>query len=342
MGVYRSLLRPAFFLLPPETAHRVAGAALRLPLPWRAIGNPLQDPLLRTDLAGLPLRNPIGLAAGFDKDGRWLQALTDLGFGYVVAGTVTRRPRGGNSRPRIVRRPETASLVNAMGLPNEGAARVAGRIGSKGRQRSGPVILSVADEEIEDVVATHRLAEGVSDGVELNASCPNVSWGRDRDTEEHLRSLLRALRNRRKPLFVKLPPYRTDRERDAVLALARLAVEEGAQGLTCFNSVKVPEPGLSVGAGGLTGRELLHGTIRGVAEVVRAVEGAVPINACGGISRGADAAATIDAGATTVQLYTGLIYEGPGIVGDLTRHIARARRSARVSAPEATTQALAT
>src|SRR5436190_14501536 len=202
MGAYRALARPLFFALPPEGAHRVAGGLLRLPLPWRSIGGAVDDATLRTDLAGIPLRNPVGLAAGFDKSCRFLPALGELGFGYLVAGTVTRSPRSGNPKPRIVRRPESGSMVNSMGLPNRGAEYAADRL--RRSRRTAPVLVSLADEDPADVVANHALLEPLADGIELNASCPNVSWGRDRDNEEHLRGLLRALRERRtKPLFVK-------------------------------------------------------------------------------------------------------------------------------------------
>src|SRR2546427_1927577 len=116
MDLSRRLARPVLFALPPEGAHHVAQALLRLPLPWRRIGGVEHDPALELEIAGIPLANPVGLAAGFDKSARVAPALGDIGFGYVVVGTVTRRPRRGNAKPRIVRRPKTRSIVNSMGL----------------------------------------------------------------------------------------------------------------------------------------------------------------------------------------------------------------------------------
>jgi dihydroorotate dehydrogenase len=322
MGSYRTAARPLLFALPPEAAHRVAGTLLRLPLPWRWIGGVPTDPALEVKLAGIHLRNPVGLAAGFDKSCRFLPALGALGFGYVVAGTVTRQPRAGNPKPRIVRRPQSRAMVNSMGLPNRGAEYAAARL--RATRKAGPVLISLADEDVDDVVWNHGLLEPLVEGVELNASCPNVSWGRDRDNEEHLRQLLRELGARRsKPLFVKLPPFRTDPEREAVLALARIARDHGADGFTCFNSLPVREPRLAVGTGGLTGGPLLQHTLAGVAEVLRATDGAVPINACGGVFTGSDARACLEAGATTVQIYTGLIYQGPRIVRTITEALRR-------------------
>jgi dihydroorotate dehydrogenase len=333
MDAYAALVRPVAFSLSPETAHRAAGLLLRMPIPWPWLGGAVDHPALRTTLAGVALRNPIGLAAGFDKSCRTLEALGLLGFGYVVGGTVTRSPRTGNAPPRIVRVPGRASMVNAMGLPNRGAAYAAARLAEQ--RPTCARFVSLADEAEDDVVANHALLEPLVDGFELNASCPNVSWGRDRDTESHLRALMRRLGERRsKPLFVKLPPFRTARERDAVLALARVAGERGVDGLTCSNTRPVAHGGLSTGRGGLSGRALFADTPRMVHEVRDATGGRLPVNACGGISTAEDAVQCLEAGATTVQLYTGLVYRGPRILREMTTGLATARRRVR-TAPEA-------
>jgi dihydroorotate dehydrogenase len=316
MGLYRAVARPLFFALPPEAAHRLAQSILSLPLPWERIGGAPEDPALRTSLAGIELSNPVGLAAGFDKSCRHLDALGRLGFGYVIGGTITRDPRSGNAKPRIARYPRRGSMTNAMGLPNPGAEAAARNLSRS--PRSGPRLASIADQDPADVIATHALLEPHVDGVELNASCPNVSWGRDRDNEAHLALLLRELGARRTtPLLVKLPPFRSEVEREVVLALVRIAQDGGADGLTCSNTRSVADRRLSTGAGGLSGRELFLDTVRIVAEVRRATAGSLPINACGGIFTPADAKACLQAGATTVQVYMGLIYRGPRVVRDI-------------------------
>jgi dihydroorotate dehydrogenase len=327
MGWYRSLVRPPLFALPPETAHRTAHLLLGVPLPWERIGGVrAPDPTLHVELAGIELANPVGLAAGFDKSGTHLDALGRMGFGYVVGGTFTRRPRRGNARPRVVRYRDRASMANAMGLPNPGAEAAAGAL--RKLRPTGPRIASVADQEVEDVLETHALLEPHVDAVELNVSCPNVSWGRDRDNEAHLATLLRELGSRRvTPIFVKLPPFRTDVEREVVLAIAGIAQREGANALTCSNTRPVEEPRLEAGSGGLSGRDLLEGTIDNVRAVRSATEGEMPINACGGIGTGADALACLEAGATTVQVYTALVFEGPRIVGDICSGLAEALRA---------------
>jgi len=322
---YRSLARPLLFALPPEASHRLAHRLLGLPLPWARLGGAEADPSLEVTLAGLRLANPIGLAAGFDKTGRHLDALGRIGFGYVVAGTFTRLPRRGNAKPRIVRYRERGSLSNAMGLPNPGAEAAEATLANV--RRTVPRLASIADEDLADVLETHALLEPHVDAIELNASCPNVSWGRDRDNEAHLAELLRELGTRRtKPIFVKLPPFRSAVEREVVLALARIARQGGADALTCSNSLPVTEPRLAAGSGGLSGRELLEGTVENVAAMRAAIDGELPINACGGVAAAADAIACIEAGATTLQLYTGLVYGGPGLVGDLAAGLSRAVR----------------
>jgi dihydroorotate dehydrogenase len=330
MGWYRSLARPLLFALPPETSHRLAHRMLGLPLPWERLGNSARDPALAVTLAGIRLANPIGLAAGFDKTGERLGALGRLGFGYVVGGTFTRRPRRGNPRPRIARDVGRASIVNAMGLPNPGADAAAWHL--QAAPRTGPRMASIGDEDVPDVVETHGLLEPHVDAIELNVSCPNVSWGRDRDNEAHLSALLRELGARReKPLLVKLPPFRTDLERETVLALAQVAKEGGADGLTCSNTRPVRTARLASGAGGLSGRALFEGTLDNLRQVRRATAGELPLNACGGVFTAEGALACIEAGATTVQVYTALVFRGPGVVGELTGGLVEELRKRRAA-----------
>lgn len=331
MGV-PSAVAKALLRLPPERAHHVALALLALPAPWERIGGAVDDPSLHVELAGIQLRNPIGLAAGFDKGCRRLGALGRLGFGYVVGGTITRHARTGNAPPRIARLPERRSLVNAMGLPNPGADAA---VDALSRTRSpAPRFVSIADQEVEEAIGTHALLEPHVEAVELNASCPNVSWGRDRDNEAHLAVLLRELGARRtKPLFVKLPPFRTAVEREVVLALARISVEAGADGLTCSNTRPVADARLSTGQGGLSGRDLFEDTPRIVHTVRVATGDAVPLSACGGVGSGADVVACLEAGATTVQLYTALVHEGPSLLGRLTTDLVALLRERRTAVP---------
>jgi dihydroorotate dehydrogenase len=211
-----------------------------------------------------------------------------------------------------------------MGLPNPGAEAVASTLRDRPRG-AVPRVVSVADESIVDAVGCLDLLEPVVDGIELNASCPNVSWGRDRDNEAHLGELVGAFRARtRKPIFVKLPPFVTDTECEVVLALAAVARDAGADGLTCSNSRPVADARLSMGRGGLSGRALWPWTPRIVERVRAAVGDGLAINACGGIGSAADVGTCLRAGATTVQIYSALIYRGPRVVRELTTGLAPA------------------
>jgi len=284
-------------------------------LPWERIGGGVRDPFLEVDLCGVRLPNPIGLAAGFDKTCRHLDALGRLGFGFVVGGTITREPRAGNRKPRIVRSPGKRAIVNSMGLPNPGAEAAATNLARA--PRTAPRLASVADEEHAMAVQAVELLAPHVDGFELNASSPNAPWRHD---PGHMRRLLEALRARADlPVLLKLPPFRTDEDRAIVLDLARGGVDAGAHGLVCSNTVAVAERRLAAGRGGLSGGPLTELTPRIVSEVAAATGRAVPIVACGGIFTAEDVRACLDAGATAVQLYTGLIYRGPGVVGALTR-----------------------
>ena len=328
-------MRPVLFALPPERAQKAAEWALRQGLLWRPAGT--GDARLATDICGLKLANPVGLAAGFDKDCRMLPSLSRLGFGYLVVGTVVAQPQPGNPRPRMLRVPSQGALVNALGFPSKGleyAARMLEQAQAvRGRT---PVVASVSGMQIEVVVRCHQRLEPLADAVEVNISSPNTAGLRVFQQPEELARLLRALNDgRKKPLFVKLPrppEPRTpnpepqgsgarvqDGALDALLELARVCVREGVDGVTLANTRPVKDARLAVGAGGLSGRPLLEETLRLVAAVRAEAGGKLAINACGGIASDEDAWRALQAGATTVQLYTAMVYEGPGVVRSITR-----------------------
>jgi dihydroorotate dehydrogenase len=324
MGWYEAVGRRLFFSLDPERSHRLAHRLLGLPLPWRTIGGAVDDPALRTSLAGITLRNPIGLAAGFDKTCAHLDALGSLGFGFVVGGTVTRAPRRGNPHPRIARDPARRALVNAMGMPNPGAEAVA-RILAR-TARTAPRLVSIADEAVADTVATAELVGSFVDGIELNASSPNAGW---EHASPHTGELVRALRERTsKPLFVKIPPFPAGGdERTQVVSIATAARDAGASGIVCANTLPVADPRMSTGRGGLSGAPLTADTPRMVAEIVDAIGPDVPVVASGGIFTADDARRCLDAGAVAIQVYTALVYVGPGLPGSLTRGLAATVRT---------------
>ena len=330
---YRALIRPLLFRLPPETAQRVADAALKLTPVWRALGPVLEysHPALKTTVAGLELRNPVGLAAGYDKNCEYLTSLAALGFGYVTGGTVTPMAQPGNPRPRIVRHRRQESLVNSLGFPGQGLDRAVARLQATAGTAGAPIVASVSGVTIDEIVTCHRRIEPLVSAVEINISSPNTEGLRAFHEGPVLAELLEAVNAaRRKPLFVKVPPFRSEgdasdqrNERTLMLGLIGVCAEHRVDGLTVANTWPVRDAALAVGHGGLSGKPVFDDMLRMVSEVRSAVGGSVAINACGGIFSGEDAWRALRAGADTVQLFTGLIYRGPGIVRGINRDLAR-------------------
>ena len=322
---YRLLLRPLMFRLPPETAQAVADSVLKWEKLWRAVSPilRLRDPRLRTHLAGLTLENPVGLAAGYDKNCEFLPSMAALGFGYVTGGTVTEAARTGNPRPRVLRVVREQALINALGFPSKGLDFVETKL----RQAQGPLartpaVASVSGVTVEEIVRCHRRLEPLCSAVEINISSPNTEGLTVFQKPDALARLLGEVNEeRQKPLFVKLPPYAEASEK--VFDLVKVSVGEGVDALTVANTRPVRDPRLAVGAGGLSGRPLFRDMLRMVSDIRAAVGDGVAINACGGISSGEDAWEALQAGATTVQLLTGLIYRGPGVVKRINRDLLR-------------------
>ena len=323
---FRALARGLFFRVDAETAHGVSAAALRQHWLWQGLAPLLsvRHPALRTELAGLPLSNPVGVAAGYDKNCEMLPSLAALGFGYVTGGTVTLQPRLGNPSPRVLRYEEDESLINALGFPNWGVDYAVSRLRrDRGRMGDAPVVVSVSGVTPEEVVACHRAVEPHCDAVEINISSPNTAGVRVFQQPDALADLLDRISERRsKPLFVKLPPFPPGRPdddgpRQRVLALAAVSEHLGVNALTVANTWPARDSRLAVESGGVSGSVVFGDTLRMVADVRAEVGSRLAINACGGISSAADAGAALLAGATTVQLYTGMVYRGPGIAREI-------------------------
>ena len=322
---YRWLLRPLLFRLPPEQAQRLAETTLALRPVWRALGPRfrVRDDSLSRTVAGIHLDNPVGLAAGYDKQCQHLESLGNLGFGYVVGGTVTPDPRPGNAKPRLLRYPERQSLVNSMGFPSEGLAAVAARLRRLGH-RPAPVFVSISALDEEGFHECHRTLEPLVEAVELNISSPNTQGLRVFQEPERLRRLLERLNHgRQKPLFVKLPPYTDNEERERVMAMLQVCVSSGVAGVTAINTVPVVEPRLATGTGGLSGKAIFSDMLAVVAELRREAGQELVINACGGIFTADDAWRALQAGADTVQLYTALVYRGPAVAREICAGLAQ-------------------
>jgi dihydroorotate dehydrogenase len=333
LSLYRSLTKPVLFLTSPETAHGVAKWIFKRPWIWSLFRWRLcvEDELLGIKVGRLDLANPVGLAAGFDKNCEMSKTLFNIGFGYVTLGTVTLNPREGNPKPRIWRYPEK-SLVNSMGLPNDGAQQARRNL-SKHKTRSGPVIVSISGLSIEEFVECYRKVEPVADGLELNISTPNTVGVRIFQDPVVLTKLLETLepaRNHEKSVWVKLPPYFNEKERENVLDLVEICIKHSIDGLTAINTKLVQEPRASIGTGGLSGPLIFEDMLRIVADIYRHTGEKVPINACGGISSGLNAWRAFEVGASSIQLYTAFVYEGPGIVSSINRKLLRMLKDSKL------------
>ena len=336
----------------PETAHDLTLRALELGLNPRGGGD---DPILATEIAGLRLPNPIGLAAGFDKDARVSAPLLRAGFGWVEAGTVTPRPQAGNPRPRLFRLPEDRAVINRMGFNNGGLDAFAARLARRDRAR-GVVIANIgankdSADRIGDYVAGLERLWPLADGFTVNISSPNTPGLRalqsaaalDELGERLMRARARLRTGGDRPMFLKVAP---DLDAAEIEAIADRAAAHGFDALVVSNTTLDRPAGLRGAArdeaGGLSGAPLLARSTAVLRDFAEALQGRpVALIAAGGVASGADALAKLRAGASAVQLYTALVYGGPALVDAIKRDLAaRLRAEGFASVREATGSAL--
>jgi dihydroorotate dehydrogenase len=325
-------------LLPAEPAHKAALAALQMGLGPRVRAD--SDPILRTILAGLDLPNPIGLAAGFDKDAAAPDALLDAGFGFVECGTVTPRPQAGNPRPRLFRLSEDRAVINRMGFNNAGLDAFAARLAL--RKPRGIVGANVgANKDSQDrtgdyVIGIERVWPHAS-YVTINISSPNTPGLRGLQERGALEELLvRAGEARRRataqygarPVFLKVAP---DLDDAAITDISELVIAAGIDALIVSNTTIERPASLRSAAraemGGLSGKPLFAKSTRVLGAFHAALAGRVALVGAGGVDSGAAALAKIKAGASAVQLYTALAFAGPGLIARIARDLAAALRA---------------
>ena len=283
---------------------------------------------LETELAGIKLKNPVGLAAGYDKNCKLIPGLSSLGFGYLVTGTVTKEPKIGNPKPRVFRRKEEKALINALGFPGQGLkeAKKAIQKGTKSRN-SSKLIVSISGVEIEEILQCHAELEPLVAATEINISSPNTAGLRVFQNETKLSKLLELINNQKtKPVLIKMPPFLTgdsDKSEREILTLAQVCVDQGISALTVSNTLPTADKQLAVGRGGLSGEPLFDNTLRMVGTYKNLFGNKIQINACGGISEGNQAFALLKEGANTIQLLTSLVYEGPSVVNTLKKDLSQ-------------------
>jgi dihydroorotate dehydrogenase len=329
VSVYKAVW-PLIRQLDPETAHKLT---LRL-LSIGAHGvwpRSADDASLRTEVCGLRFPNPVGLAAGFDKDGVAPSGVLALGFGFIELGTVTPRPQAGNPRPRLFRLAEDRAVINRLGFNNKGAEALAARLF---RDRP-PGIIGIniganrdSADRVADYISAFDTVAPCADYITINISSPNTKGLRELQRKSELHELITRLQGARDagaralPLLVKIAPDLSPRELDDIV---ETVLETRIDGLIISNTTIAREGLHSMSAGeegGLSGVPLFERSTRLLREVYRATHGRVTLVGVGGISSARDAYEKILAGASLVQLYTGLVYEGPGLVTKICQGLA--------------------
>ncbi|WP_348767336.1 quinone-dependent dihydroorotate dehydrogenase [uncultured Salinisphaera sp.] len=339
--------RRALFALEPETAHDLTLGTLSrsTALVQRIYADKM--PHVPVDLMGMQLPNPIGLAAGLDKDGRCIDGLSALGFGFVEVGTVTPEPQPGNARPRLFRLPEQRALINRMGFNNDGVAALVERA----KRRQGTTALGInigknaitpPEQAVADYLAALKSVYAIADYVTINISSPNTKGLRDMQGRESLDELLGALceerdrlaeaESRYVPLAVKIAPDLTESQLDAI---ADRLLHHRIDGVIATNTT-IARDGVPLRwtreAGGLSGVPVRAQATRVIAALHARLGATLPIIGVGGIQSARDATDKLEAGATALQMYTGLIYQGPRLIADCARAAQRVYAGQRAKA----------
>lgn len=316
--------------LPPETAHRAAIHALKMARPANA---PCSDPRLSVDVLGLKFPNPLGLAAGFDKNAEVSGAMLRLGFGFVEVGTLTPRPQSGNARPRLFRLQEDGAVINRFGFNNAGFDRARARL-----ERRPPGLIGVnlgankdAADRLEDYALGVRIFAKVADYLAINVSSPNTPGLRDLQRREALDDLIARVVEARdetephRPLMLKIAPDLDARGLEDIVATALVRRVDGL----IVSNTTVARPATLTSrnrgeSGGLSGRPLFEPSTRLLARAYLLTGGTMPLIGCGGIEDSKTALAKIEAGANLAQLYTGLVLKGHGVVEEILEGLSRA------------------
>jgi dihydroorotate dehydrogenase len=345
--MYRFLIRPVLFLFPPETIHRFLvnfiQVIFRIPFVSALISRiyHIRHVALETEFLGLRFRNPVGLAAGFDKNAEVFREFCAFGFSFIEVGTITPRGQFGNPRPRSFRLPEDSALINRMGFNNEGAEAAASKLSVKRPKglilggNIGKNTLTPNGQAAADFEAVFRQIHDHVDYFVVNVSCPNISDMHKLQDQEALEEILGRLTSLRKelgsskPILLKISPDLNSNQLDETLEIiARMKID----GIVATNTtlsrqgLQTPETRVkAIGSGGLSGAPLTSRSLEVVSYISVKTGGKLPIIAVGGIMCVADAMNVLAAGATLLQIYTGFIYEGPGLARKINREILKQR-----------------
>ena len=333
--IWQKIARPLLFGFDAERAHELGIRALKLGLASPFYSDNRSFEFGPIERFGLTFPNPIGVAAGFDKNGLVYDQLASLGFGFVEVGTVTFHSQKGNEKPRLFRLPQDNAIVNRLGFNNDGAVTVAGRLAKE--QRKSPVGVNIGrnkdvpnEEAVENYVACFELVHPVADYIAVNVSSPNTPDLRELQKSENLEELMRALQTRNrdlgtKPLLLKIAPDLNEGEIESIVDIA-LKLE--IAGIIATNTT-VAREGLEtrdvvfLGSGGLSGKPLSRRSNQVISSIFRRSRGRLPIIGVGGIFTAEDAFEKIAAGASLLQAYTGFVYCGPSFARNISTGLSK-------------------
>ena len=338
--IYQSIIRPLLFRLPTETAHEFGFDFLKFGLKSKAAQSFVAERFACDEFGdlqrfNLKFRNPLGIAAGFDKNGFAVNQLSALGFGFVEVGTITFNPQTGNEKPRIFRLPEDQALINRLGFNNEGTAKVVARL----KKISPRCVLGVNigknkdvlnEDALDNYLKSFNLASEVADYVAVNVSSPNTPHLRELQKADALEELLKALQKRNqelraKPLLVKIAPDLSEAEIEAIVDIAlRLNLDGIIATNTTIKRENLKAKNVeSIGSGGLSGKPLNARSNEVIRQIYRFSKGNLPIIGVGGVFDAEDAFEKIASGACLIQSYTGFIYKGLTFARDVNFGLAR-------------------
>ena len=320
------IAQPAIFQMDPERAHDLTIKALKMGLPF--LHRPPQDPRLMQNLWGLNIQNPLGMAAGFDKNAQVTNELINLGFGFVEVGTLTPKPQEGNPKPRLFRLPKDQAVINRMGFNNEGQQAALLRL--QARDMNGVIGVNIgankdSQDRIQDYIEGFKTFQGVADYFTINISSPNTPGLRDLQSPDALDQLLKSIMKTRtqivdhggkqRPIFVKIAPDIPDQDLEPVLyKLLDHKVDAVIISNTTLSRKGLKDQRKAAQTGGLSGRPLFARSTQMLARAHIITEGALPIIGVGGIESAQTAWMKLEAGANLVQLYSCLIYQGPSLI----------------------------
>ena len=341
-----SLAKHLLFRLDAEQAHGIALKSIEAA--YRTGLNPLvaaKPPSLRTKAFGITFNNPVGLAAGLDKNGEYIDALMALGFGFIEIGTTTPRPQEGNPKPRMFRIPERMAVINRLGFNNGGVDELVRNV--ERSRREGILGINIGknrgtpnDKAHADYIYCLERVFTLADYVTVNISSPNTAGLRDLQEEETLRRFIGELRGaqeelgsvhgHRTPMLLKVSPDMSDAEMDGMAeVLNRARIDGVIVGNTTLDRSEIADHPLAAEAGGLSGEPLYHRATTALRKMRLRLDESIPIIGVGGITSGADAAGKIAAGAKLVQFYSGMVFRGPALVAECVSSLLRLREGVK-------------